>query len=103
MNISNIVLQINNEVKCIQCNGDLEMASVHKHYIPKCVICKAGASVQCSKCNMKFCNDCSAVILLFATILPANAIFMNNRKSEFDNTKMTALKIESLQQKGLLF
>ena len=87
---------------CIGCNG--QMITDNPEYNKKCLLCKKQAIFFCSifdwKCSA-LCYDCTEIILLFQTIMP-NAIYKADKILEFDETKMTALRIESLQNMGLL-
>ena len=70
----------------------------------KCMLCGDEASmfrsIICRNCGA-LCKDCTDIVLLFASIMPNAKFYVEHKRSELDETKMTALRIESLQNKGL--
>ena len=92
----------NFSTKCVQCNAAMINVNQTDQNVPKCLIYKDISSSCCSnKCwEGRFCGDCTGIVTLFQHLMP-NAKYVSTDQEPFDQTKMTALRIEALQRKGL--
>ena len=93
-----------NQLICTGCNGQMITSSNTNflNRISNCMQCRSKSNIHCIDihCHCRFCSDCAQIVLLFQNLMP-NAKYMLKPIGKYNKTKLTALRIETLQRKGL--